>query len=172
MLNPTTGWTTLFSPPFLPTVFKHSSKPHPNPNSSPIISTFRALRLGYEPRAELGPVCCARRRVRYEEEEEEEEEYEYNKEIAMLELYTQSAPGEAVLVHALLDQEEVEVLIFKGFSSCLSHGTSPDPSRSVVPATAVIKSIDRIKGPFDPCNIEYLEKDLNWDSFKARLSVS
>ncbi|GKV11219.1 hypothetical protein SLEP1_g22488 [Rubroshorea leprosula] len=63
MLNPTTGWTTLFSPPFLPTVFKHSSKPHPNPNScSPIISTFRALRLGYEPRAELGPVCCARRR--------------------------------------------------------------------------------------------------------------
>ncbi|GKV11220.1 hypothetical protein SLEP1_g22489 [Rubroshorea leprosula] len=120
----------------------------------------------------------------------------------MLELYTQSAPGEAVLVHALLDQEEVEVLIFKviltyypltniimikftankasledrvllcGFSSCLSHGTSPDPSRSVVPARAVIKSIDRIKGPFNPWNIEYLEKDLNWDSFKARLSVS
>lgn len=58
---------------------------------------------------------------------------------------------------------------FQGFSSALSYRTSPDPSRSVLPARAVIKSIDRIKGPFDPSNIEYLEKDITWEAFKQRL---
>ena len=60
-------------------------------------------------------LCAARRRVRsYEEEEkEEEEEYGYNEEIEMLELYSQSARGEALLVQAMVDGQEVEVLIFK-----------------------------------------------------------
>lgn len=106
--------------------------------------------------------------MRYEDDREEE--YGHNLEIAMLEFYSQSAIGEALLVHAIVDEQEVEVLIFKGFSSCLSYGTSPDPSRSVLPARAVIKSIDRIKGPFNPSNIEYLEKDLTWEAFKSRLS--
>ncbi|XP_044491060.1 uncharacterized protein LOC123215068 [Mangifera indica] len=111
--------------------------------------------------------CCgARRRVRYEEDEEE---YEHNEEIAMLEIYTQSARGEALLVKALVDEREEEVLIFRGFSSSLSGRTSPDPSKSVVPARAVIKSIDRIKGPFDPSNIEYIEKHIQWKAFKPRL---
>ncbi|KAJ4846073.1 hypothetical protein Tsubulata_027395 [Turnera subulata] len=123
----------------------------------------------------FSPRCGARRRVRYEEkeeeeEEEDEEEYGHNEEIAMLEFYTQSARGEALLVHAKLDEQEVEVLIFKGFSSCLSYSTSPDPARSVLPARAVIKSIDRIKGPFDPTNIEYLERGLTWEAFKSRLA--
>ncbi|KAI5678158.1 hypothetical protein M9H77_09108 [Catharanthus roseus] len=50
----------------------------------------------------------------------------------------------------MVDENEVEVLIFKGFSSYLSYGTSPDPSRSVLPARAVIKRIDIVKGPFNP----------------------
>ncbi|KAJ6429926.1 hypothetical protein OIU84_021356 [Salix udensis] len=117
--------------------------------------------------------CRARRRsVRYEDEDEGdgEEEYGHNLEIAMLESYSQSAIGEALLVHAIVDEQEVEVLIFKGFSSCLSYGTSPDPSRSVLPARAVIKSLDRINGPFDPSNIVYLEKDITWEAFKSRLA--
>ncbi|KAF5737772.1 hypothetical protein HS088_TW13G00662 [Tripterygium wilfordii] len=118
-------------------------------------------------------VCRARRRVRYEdaegEGEGEGEEYGHNKEIALLEMYSQSATKEALLVQALVDKQEVEVLIFRGFSSCLTYGTSPDPSRSVIPERAVIKCIDRIKGPFDPSNVEYLEKDLSWDVFKNRV---
>lgn len=62
--------------------------------------------------------CAVRRRVRYDEEEdgdedEGDEEYGYNEEIAMLEVYSQSAKGEALIVHAIVDEEEVEVLIFK-----------------------------------------------------------
>ncbi|XP_011070717.1 uncharacterized protein LOC105156318 [Sesamum indicum] len=111
----------------------------------------------------------ARRRVIYDEEEEEEdEEYGYNEEIAMLEMYTQSMKDEILLVQTWVDEEQVEVLIFKGFSSCLSYKTSADPSRSVVPSKAVIRSIDRIKGPFDPSNIHYIEKGLTFDAFKTR----
>ena len=58
--------------------------------------------------------CAARRRIRYEEEEEDDdEEYGHNEQIAKLELYSQSARGEALLVHALVDQKQVDVLIFK-----------------------------------------------------------
>ncbi|PPS01421.1 hypothetical protein GOBAR_AA19222 [Gossypium barbadense] len=117
------------------------------------------------------PSNSQRRRIRYEnDDDEEEKENGYNEEIAMLEIYSQSAREEALIVHALVDEQEVEVLIFKGFSSCLSYGTSPDPSKSVIPKRAVINSIDRIKGPFDPSNIKYIEKGLDWESFKSRLA--
>ncbi|KAJ7954344.1 NADH-ubiquinone oxidoreductase 75 kDa subunit, mitochondrial [Quillaja saponaria] len=114
-------------------------------------------------------ICSAvRRRVRYEDEDEDEdEEYGQNEEIGKLELYSESARGEALLVHAVVDEEEVEVLIFKGFSSCLNYKTSPDPTRCILPARAVLKSIDRIKGPFDPSNIEYLQKGLTWEAFNS-----
>ncbi|CAJ1932674.1 unnamed protein product [Sphenostylis stenocarpa] len=115
-------------------------------------------------------LCSARRQIRYQEgDEDRDEEYGYNEEITKLESYTQSAKGEALLVHVLVDEEEVELLIFKGFSSCLSYSTSPDPTRSIIPARAVIVSIDRIKGPFDPANIEYLQKGVPWEEFKTKL---
>ncbi|OVA12174.1 hypothetical protein BVC80_1775g15 [Macleaya cordata] len=118
-------------------------------------------------------VCCClvRRRVRYEDEEkddDDDEQYGYNSEIGMLESYSESARNEALLVRAMVDGQEEEVLIFKGFSSCLSYRTLPDPSRSILPARAVITSIDRIKGPFDPSNIEYIEKGLTWETFWTR----
>ncbi|KAF7145343.1 hypothetical protein RHSIM_Rhsim04G0170700 [Rhododendron simsii] len=112
---------------------------------------------------------ASRRRVLRYNDDDKDEEYGYNEEIAMLEIYSQSARDEALIVRALVDEEEAEVLIFRGFSSSLSYRTSPDPSRSILPARAVIKSIDRVRGPFDPSNIEYLEKGLTWDAFKSRL---
>lgn len=63
----------------------------------------------------------------------------------------------------------MHIYIYQGFSSCLTATTVTDPSKSVLPARAVIQSIDVIKGPFDPTNIEYLEKGLTWDAFKTRL---
>ncbi|XP_042440089.1 uncharacterized protein LOC122025352 [Zingiber officinale] len=111
-----------------------------------------------------------RRRVRYEEgEEEEEEAYGQNKEIPMLEAYSAAFRDVALLVRAGVDDEEELVLIFKGFSSSLSSRTSSDPSKSVLPGRAVIQSIDVVKGPFNPSNIEYLERGLTWEDFKTRL---
>lgn len=51
--------------------------------------------------------------IRHDEEEDGAEGYGHNEDIAILESYSQSAKGEALLVHAVVDEEEVEVLIFK-----------------------------------------------------------
>ncbi|XP_020085686.1 uncharacterized protein LOC109708382 [Ananas comosus] len=118
----------------------------------------------------INVVCGARRRARYEEEDGGgEEEYGHNDEIALLESYSESARDEALLVTAAVDGDDEQVLIFKGFSSCLSSRTAADPSRSVLPARAVIQSIDVVRGPFDPNNIQYLEKGLTWEAFRSRL---
>lgn len=87
----------------------------------------------------------------------------------MLESYTLSVQNEVLFVTALVDDIELQLLIFKGFSSCLSSKTPSDPSRSVIPATAVIKSIDRIRGPFDPSDIKYIKKGLTFDEFRNSL---
>lgn len=53
--------------------------------------------------------------LRYDEDEDDDEDAEYghNKEIAVLELYSQSVRGEALIVHAVVDDQDAEVLIFK-----------------------------------------------------------
>ncbi|XP_059282383.1 uncharacterized protein LOC132036146 [Lycium ferocissimum] len=138
------------------------------PYSSSFITAHKSgARLSLAPK-----LCRARRRVIYDDDDEEEDKengHNNNVELALLEFYSESVRNEALIVKALVDEEEVEVLIFKGFSSCLSYRTSPDPSKSVLPARAVIKCIDRIKGPFDPSNIVYLEKGLTVEAFKERI---
>ncbi|KAL1556515.1 hypothetical protein AAHA92_12128 [Salvia divinorum] len=54
----------------------------------------------------------ARGRVIYDEEDEDED-YGYNEELAMLESYTQLVKDEILLVQAMVDDEQVEVLIYK-----------------------------------------------------------
>jgi hypothetical protein len=61
------------------------------------------------------------------------------------------------------------LFLAQGFSSSLSRMTATDPSRSVLPERAIIQSVDVVKGPFDPNNIEYLEKGVEWGEFKCRL---
>lgn len=53
--------------------------------------------------------------MRYEDDEEDEEEYGHHEEIAALELYSLSARGEALLVRAVLDDRDFEVLVFKAY---------------------------------------------------------
>uniref|UniRef100_N1QXW8 NADH:ubiquinone reductase (H(+)-translocating) n=1 Tax=Aegilops tauschii TaxID=37682 RepID=N1QXW8_AEGTA len=119
--------------------------------------------------AQCSATLLKKRRVRYEEEDEDEEEYGHNEEMARLEAYSEGARDVALLVTAAVDGELESVLVFKGFSSSLSGRTAPDPAMSVLPERAVIQRVDVVKGPFDPSNIEYLEKDLPWEEFKSRL---
>ncbi|EYU30137.1 hypothetical protein ABFS82_05G047300 [Erythranthe guttata] len=147
--------------------FSSPSLLHYNTISPLIISAANSLQIR---KASETTTFRARRRVIYEEEEEEED-YGYNEEIAVLESYSQLMKDEILLVQAMVDQELVQVLIFKGFSSCLSSRTYSDLSRSVLPTRAVIKSIDRAKGPFDPSNIQYIEKGLTFHVFKTRLNL-
>lgn len=86
-------------------------------------------------------------------------------------MYSQSLRDEALLVTAMVDDQQVEVLIFKGFSSCLSynirlHRTHQKPFFH----RARIKFIDRAKAPFNPANTELIEKGLTWEAFQTRIS--
>ncbi|KAH7683801.1 hypothetical protein IHE45_05G206500 [Dioscorea alata] len=162
---------SIFSP-----LLKQQQQPPPPPPCftlhSPLISC-RARATGRQGAAQqLVSPCRARRRVRYDNDDEDaDEEYGNNVEFQMLEAYSDSARSEALLVRATIDDQEEEVLVFRGFSSCLSGRTAPDPSKSVLPAKALIQSIDVVRGPFDPSNIEYLEKGLTWEAFKTRLQA-
>lgn len=56
----------------------------------------------------------ARRMVRYDQEDEDEdEEYGHNAEIAMIETYTELVQDEVLLVRAMVDGQEEEVMVFK-----------------------------------------------------------
>lgn len=46
--------------------------------------------------------------------------------------------------------EGLEVLIFRGFSSCITHPTAFDPDQTVLPAGASITGATLLKGPLNP----------------------
>ena len=53
-------------------------------------------------------------------------------------------------------EEALEVLIFRGFSSCTTHPTDFDPDRTVLPEGAVIQSAELLRGPLNPQQEELL----------------
>ncbi|XP_057777606.1 uncharacterized protein LOC130996096 [Salvia miltiorrhiza] len=162
MLRQLGKWTSNSIPLFpRPYTFLYTQTAHSY--SSPSSQNLLKLRIK---RANTTPYR-ARRRVIYDDDDDED--YGYNEELAMLESYTQLVKDEVLLVQAMVDEEQVEVLIYKGFSSCLNYGTSSNPSRSVLPAKAMVKSIDRARGPLNPSNIQYIERGLTFHQFKTRL---
>ena len=53
-------------------------------------------------------------------------------------------------------QEALEVLIFRGFSSCTTHPTDFDPDRTVLPDGATIETAELLRGPLNPQQEERL----------------
>ncbi|MFS8032566.1 hypothetical protein Hanom_Chr17g01559261 [Helianthus anomalus] len=159
-------YASLSSPSFFPTISKNVTTTSICIPVTNFYSVNLAKSVARSPQVSSTHCWATRRQVRYDDDENDQE-YGHNEEIAILEFYTQVAKEEALLVKAVVDDQQVELLIFKGFSSSLSSGTSFDPTRSILPARAVIQSIDRVKGPFDPSNIDYIEKGLQVDAFKT-----
>ncbi len=90
--------------------------------------------------------------------------------IHRLEQYTLRFPTEVLLVSALVDGEEDYVLVFRGFSSSLVRPTAPDPEVPILPAAATIQSLDRLQGPYNPDQPQYLEQGIPWAVFCDRLT--
>ena len=86
-----------------------------------------------------------------------------------LEKYTEKYPKEVLLVTAEINGEEDEIAIFKGFSSSLMRSTAFDPDVPVLPDTAKIIRIDRLTGPYNPSNPQYIERGLSWETMQALL---
>lgn len=90
--------------------------------------------------------------------------------IHRLEQYTLRIPDEVLMVNATVGGKEDFVVVFRGFSSSLVNPTAADPAVPVLPQEATIESIDRLKGPYNPDNPDYVEKDIPWSVFRDRLS--
>ncbi|MBE9158993.1 hypothetical protein IQ265_19445 [Nodosilinea sp. LEGE 06152] len=80
-----------------------------------------------------------------------------------LEQFTLRRPQLVLLVKAVIDGQEDEVLIFRGFSSSLMHPTAADPDVPVLPEAAEIEAIDIMVGPYNPTAPQYLQRGLSWD---------
>ncbi len=85
--------------------------------------------------------------------------------LLQLEQYTEQNPQEVLLVKAIEADEEKEIMIFKGFSSCLTGATEFNPDLPVLSASAKIISIDRLQSPYNPTNPKYLQQNLTWQEF-------
>ena len=62
-------------------------------------------------------------------------------------------------------EEALEILIFRGFSSCTTHPTDFDPDRTVLPDGAVIQTAELLRGPLNPQREERLIGPLPHDQF-------
>ena len=91
--------------------------------------------------------------------------------IAQLEQYTLEHPEEVLVVHAQIDHEEDEIVIFRGFSSSLMRSTAADLDVPVLPQDAVIESIDRLKGPLNPQQPQPIELKIDWSNFQQRMGA-
>lgn len=106
MLKPSGKWapnSTLLFPNY-PTLFSCKQSASPCTSSSSHVLPKIKIKRAFI-------ACRGRRRVIYDDYEDEESGY--NEELAVLEMYTQLVKDEILLVHAMVDDEMVEVLIFK-----------------------------------------------------------
>jgi hypothetical protein len=65
--------------------------------------------------------------------------------------------------------ESYKCILLQGFSSSVMRPTATDPGDPVLPSTAKVTGIDRIKAPYMPSKVEYLEQDVSWQDFQQRL---
>ncbi len=88
---------------------------------------------------------------------------------SQLENYTFEHPQEVLVVHAQIEQQTDEIVIFRGFSSSLMRPTDFDPEVPVLPDSAQVLHIDRLKGPYQPRSPQYIEKEIPLEEFISRL---
>ena len=62
-----------------------------------------------------------------------------------LENYTLKHPQEVLIVYVEIEGEVDQIIIFKGFSSSLMRPTAVDPEVSMLPDSATVSHIDRLK---------------------------
>jgi hypothetical protein len=90
--------------------------------------------------------------------------------IQRLEQYTFRFPDEVLMVNAKVDGEDDYVVVFRGFSSSLVNPTAADPEVPVLPENAAIATLDRLQGPYNPDQPQYIEQDIAWVDFSDRLT--
>jgi hypothetical protein len=89
-----------------------------------------------------------------------------------LEQYTAERSQEVLIATINIEGIHEEIIIFKGFSSCLSRATEYDPDLPVIPEEAEVVNIDRVKAPYNPSQPEFIQRGLTWAEFKTFLQTN
>lgn len=89
--------------------------------------------------------------------------------LSRLEQYTLKRRQEVLLVTANINGKADQVVIFRGFSSSLVRSTAFDPDVPILPDDATIVRIDRLLGPYDPGNPQYLQQNMDWEAVQSLL---
>ncbi|WP_421657863.1 hypothetical protein [Leptothermofonsia sp. ETS-13] len=89
--------------------------------------------------------------------------------LSRLEKYTEKRRQEVLLVTAEVNGEPDQIVVFRGFSSSLMRSTAFDPDVPVLPDDATILTVDRLLGPYDPANPQYLQQGLTWETVQPLL---
>ena len=89
--------------------------------------------------------------------------------IQQLEQYTIKHPQEVLLITVSIEEQEDQLMIFKGFSSSLMRPTEFNPEVPMLSETADIISIDRLQSPYNPSKPNYIEKGLTWEQMENLL---
>ena len=84
--------------------------------------------------------------------------------------YTLKRPQEVLLIKANVAGELDQIAIFRGYASSLARATAFDPDVPVLPDEAMILTIDRLEGPFNPHQPHYLEREISWEAFQVLLA--
>lgn len=88
-----------------------------------------------------------------------------------LEQYTLKRKREVLIVNVETATGEPDmVMIYGGFSSSLMTATAFDPDIPVIAPDSKIVSIDRLAGPYNPDNPEYIESGLTLKAMEKILA--
>lgn len=83
-----------------------------------------------------------------------------------LEDYSIKHKNEALIVTILVENIEQQIIVFRGFSSSLTHPTPADPEEPLIPPGAELKTIDRVRAPYNPADPDYIDRGLSWSDFE------
>lgn len=104
------SWTMMMPSPMQHIPLPSSLMNNISTHNSILCCDFNYVNLSNQRGTRL--LCSARRQIRYQDgdDADSDEEYGHNEQISKLESYSQSAKGEVLVVHALVDQEKLMCL--------------------------------------------------------------
>tara|TARA_Y100001968_G_C19307558_1_gene692398 strand:- start:737 stop:1033 length:297 start_codon:yes stop_codon:yes gene_type:complete len=70
--------------------------------------------------------------------------------IRKLEERSRLNPQRVVRISGFLDNEKLELIIFRGFSSSTTHPTEFDPDTSVIPSGTTLQWAELLQAPLNP----------------------
>ena len=87
------------------------------------------------------------------------------KKLLELERISRSKPNRLLRLHGFCDKEIVELIVYKGFTSCTTHPTEYDLCSSPLPEKTILESADLLQGPIDNSKEVTLKQGSDIDFF-------